>query len=179
MTANDGFALDSVTVTMDGVDITSTVYVNGVITIAEVTGDIVITAVATKSGYTNILDTIGYYDGYRISISSGENSACADRVATGYIPFYGGTTVRVKGMTYPTSQVGTYTYAIYNIDTKALLSGGYLYQGVPAINGMTFEIDGDLLTITRKASAGDVYIRISGGATTGADCIVTVNEEIT
>lgn len=44
------YALDTVTVTMGGVNITSTAYANGVINIAEVTGNIVITATA-KDAY--------------------------------------------------------------------------------------------------------------------------------
>lgn len=45
------YAIDAVTVTMGGVDITATVYnsSNGLITIAEVTGDIVITATAIEN----------------------------------------------------------------------------------------------------------------------------------
>ena len=44
LTADEGFILDEVTVTMNGEDITSSVYTDGVITIASATGDIVITA---------------------------------------------------------------------------------------------------------------------------------------
>lgn len=47
LSANDGYEMSSVVVTMGGVDITSTAYSNGIINIAEVTGDIVIKAVAT------------------------------------------------------------------------------------------------------------------------------------
>ena len=47
LTAADGYTLGSVTVTMDGVDITSTAYSNGVVTIASVTGNITITATAS------------------------------------------------------------------------------------------------------------------------------------
>lgn len=46
LTASDGFVLDAVTVTMGGVDVTATVYADGVITIPSVTGDVVITASA-------------------------------------------------------------------------------------------------------------------------------------
>ena len=49
ITADTGYTLDSVTVTMGGVDITSTAYLNGTISIASVTGNIVITASATQS----------------------------------------------------------------------------------------------------------------------------------
>lgn len=46
LTAADGYTLDTVTVTMGGVDVTSTVYAEGKITIDSVTGDIEITASA-------------------------------------------------------------------------------------------------------------------------------------
>lgn len=50
LSANAGYALDTVTVKMGGVDITATAYSNGVIAIAKVTGNIVITATA-KDNY--------------------------------------------------------------------------------------------------------------------------------
>lgn len=47
LTADAGYTISSVTVTMGGVDVTSSVYDTGVITIGAVDGDIVITATAT------------------------------------------------------------------------------------------------------------------------------------
>ena len=49
ITAQSGYSLLSVTVTMGGTDITSTAYSNGVVTIAEVTGDIVISATSDEA----------------------------------------------------------------------------------------------------------------------------------
>ena len=49
ITANDGYALDSVKVTMGGTDISASAVSGGTITIASVTGNIVITATATKT----------------------------------------------------------------------------------------------------------------------------------
>jgi hypothetical protein len=49
ITANDGYILNDVTVTMGGTDITSTVVVNGVITISSVTGNITISANAIEN----------------------------------------------------------------------------------------------------------------------------------
>ncbi|MBR4683160.1 MAG: hypothetical protein IKP06_07710 [Elusimicrobiaceae bacterium] len=51
LTAETGYTMDDVTVTMGGTDITSTAYTaaNGVIYIADVTGDIVVTATATEN----------------------------------------------------------------------------------------------------------------------------------
>ena len=47
ITANDGYALEQVTVTMGGSDISSSAVSDGVITISNVTGNIIITAIAT------------------------------------------------------------------------------------------------------------------------------------
>ena len=49
ITANNGYVLDSVKVTMGGTDISASAVSGGVITIASVTGNIVITATATKT----------------------------------------------------------------------------------------------------------------------------------
>ena len=48
LTANNGYSLSDVTITMGDTDITSSCYSEGIITISEVTGDIVITANATQ-----------------------------------------------------------------------------------------------------------------------------------
>lgn len=50
ITANSGYELESVTVTMGGVDVTADVYADGAISIPSVTGDVVITAVAVATG---------------------------------------------------------------------------------------------------------------------------------
>lgn len=49
LTADEGYELDTVEVTMGGTDVSETAYINGVINIASVSGDIVITATATES----------------------------------------------------------------------------------------------------------------------------------
>ena len=56
ITANTGYSLTgaTVSVTMDGIDITSTAYNNGVISIASVSGDIVITVTAVAITLTGI-----------------------------------------------------------------------------------------------------------------------------
>ena len=48
MTANTGYTLDTVTVTMGGTDISGTAVSGGTVSIAAVTGDVVITATATS-----------------------------------------------------------------------------------------------------------------------------------
>lgn len=49
LTAAEGYELDTVTVTMGGVDITATAYADGVVSIASVTGNVVITAIAVET----------------------------------------------------------------------------------------------------------------------------------
>ena len=68
ITANEGYTLDSISVTMGGVDISSTSVSNGVITINSVTGDIVITANAVETSpfspiTGNGTSPISLYDG--------------------------------------------------------------------------------------------------------------------
>lgn len=62
ITANKGYKLDTVTVTMGGVDITSTAYSNGNITISKVTGNIVITGTATEKQAVAEMPTNGLVD---------------------------------------------------------------------------------------------------------------------
>ena len=100
LTAESGYTMGTVVVKMGGTDITSTAYTasSGVISIAEVTGDVTITAVATKVvTYTNLVPTAvdssgasaPYTDGKYLS-SSGSPSDLSGSVTTGFIPFDGG-----------------------------------------------------------------------------------------
>lgn len=76
LTADPDYTIDSVTVTMGGVDVTSAVYSNGTITITSVTGDIVITATAVAvgplpSGYTQYdYLALNYSDGTAVTGNS-------------------------------------------------------------------------------------------------------------
>ena len=78
--------IKTVTVTMNGIDITSSVYTNGTITIDSVIGNIVITVVAEEvEKIVNLLDTVGYTDGMRFSGSNGVEKSDDVCMATGYI----------------------------------------------------------------------------------------------
>lgn len=59
LTAESGYYIDSVTVTMGGVNVTDTVYTDGVITIAEVTGNVVIVANGAESDNLIVLSECG------------------------------------------------------------------------------------------------------------------------
>ena len=110
ITAEDGYTLDSVTATMGGVSVPVN---NGIINIASVTGDIVITATTTKNApvynVTNLVTTakaadgsiyngVGYKDDTYIS-SGGAYSAdtTAGCTATGFIPYKSGDVIYIRG----------------------------------------------------------------------------------
>lgn len=64
LTVDDGYALESLAITMGGVDVTDTVYAEGYILITEVTGDVVITAAAAEPAYL-LMTANGYADNAR------------------------------------------------------------------------------------------------------------------
>lgn len=116
VTPNSGYTIDGVTVTMGGTDITSTVYSNGVIAIANVTGNVHITATASKpkvnvlptaldtdgaSVYPTVshpsLTTVGYASGYRLS-SGGTESAASGKYVTGFIPVKQGDKITLENI---------------------------------------------------------------------------------
>nr|DAH77440.1 MAG TPA: tyrosine phosphatase family protein [Bacteriophage sp.] len=108
LTANSGFTLNSVSITMGGVDV-STYYKDGIISIPEVTGDIVITATAVAQGpaYTNQLvnaidmsgNAIGktaMYTNKRYNSSSGAPVDYTGTLITGLIPCAVGDMIRIR-----------------------------------------------------------------------------------
>ena len=102
LTAADGYALNSVVVTMGGTDITSTAYSGSVITIASVTGDvsIVATAVAAESGGGETV--VNLFDKDTMVVSGarvGTNGAISTSATSKYakIPISVGTYALQKG----------------------------------------------------------------------------------
>lgn len=99
ITPNTGYQMLSLTVTMGGVDITSTAVSGNNITISAVTGNVVITSIAEEqTSYTNLIRTseevnstaiynngLGYKNGYYIS--GGAESANANDCLTGCIAY--------------------------------------------------------------------------------------------
>ena len=169
----DNYTIKSVTVTMGGVDITSEAYSNGTISISAVTGDVVITAVA--SGFTNqipisidssgaVYNGVGYKAGYRLSTSSGNESAASGMTVTGFIPVPSAATIRIKGIDLSS---GNSTMAWYGTDFK-FKSGTYCNGNFDAAdaNGVR----------EKTFSNGVGYVRISGAF--GDNPIITVNEPI-
>ena len=198
ISANSGYELSSVVVTMGGTDITSSAVSGGTISIVNVTGNIVITAVATETvvtpTYTNLLPLSvdangndykgtngedGYKDGYKISVSSGGESSSSGYKVTGFIPVKFGDTIYFKGISFESSGTNT-NYCFYD-SNKSRIAGGNFYQIFPSgVNGekVSTVINSSTPLNQVVGSISDVaYIRFSASAMDG-NSIVTVNQDI-
>lgn len=169
--------LGTITVTMGGVDISASAVSGSTITIAKVTGDIVITCAAV---ITNIIDTIGISANTRLSTSSGENrtqsgyaAIGANKDAASLIHLTAGDTLRVKGVSLPASNDSYSAIALYNA-SGTFITSTYLHNGL-GWNNLTFNNSGNTVVIT---SGGDHYFRISLICTDASAVIATINEPI-
>ena len=169
--------LGTITVTMGGVDISASAVSGSTITIAKVTGDIVITCAAV---ITNIIDTIGISPNTRLSTSSGDNrtqsgyaAIGANKDAASLIHLVGGDTLRIKGVSLPASNDSYSAIAMHNA-SGAFATSNYLHNGM-TWNGMTFNNVGDSVVIT---TPGEHYFRVSLICTDASAVIATINEEI-
>ena len=193
ITAADGYTMSSVTVAMGGTDITSTAYNSdtGVVSIAAVTGDVVITAKATKVvSYHNLVpmavDSSGasapYTDGLMLS-SSGTTSEYNHFTTTGFIPFDGGAVhvYRIGGDGITWNEYGA-RLAWYNADFT--LKGSVLsYNQLDQSIYYPTKIDDPNAAVAFSTDAnvsppqGAAYFRVSAKGS-GANLIVTLDEEI-
>lgn len=169
--------LGAITVTMGGVDISASAVSGSTITIAKVTGDIVITCAAV---ITNIIDTIGISANTRLSTSSGENrtqsgyaAIGANKDAASLIHLTAGDTLRVKGVSLPASNDSLSAVVFYNAG-GTFITSTYLHNGL-TWNNLTFKNSGDNVVITCSA---DHYFRISLICTDASAVIATINERI-
>lgn len=191
ITANSGYKLNTVTVTMGGEDITSEVYSQGLISIPSVTGDIVVTVTAVSTvtyDVTNLVLTseeqnstavyngIGYKNGvYASESGDGTDAAC---VSTGWIPYTWdpANVIYVRG-----AEVSTANHVrFYGWKSKTeIYANGYC-------NGekldMFFTVEeletGTYYKLTPLAAISAInYIRISLIGV-GENLIITVNEKI-
>ena len=194
LSAVSGYTMETVSVTMGGTDITATAYNanTGVISIAAVTGDVVITAKATKVvSYHNLVpiavDTSGasapYTDGQMLS-SSGVLSASSHFTTTGFIPFDGGAVhiYRIGGDGITWNEYGA-RLAWYNADFS--LKGnvlGYNQLGNSIYFPTKVEDPNAAAAFSTDENVappkGAKYFRVSAKGK-GADLIVTLDEEIT
>ena len=193
ITAADGYTMSSVTVAMGGADITSTAYNSdtGVVSIAAVTGDVVITAKATKVvSYHNLVpmavDSSGasapFTDGLMLS-SSGTTSEYNHFTTTGFIPFDGGAVhvYRIGGDGITWNEYGA-RLAWYNADFT--LKGSVLsYNQLDQSIYYPTKIDAPNAAVAFSTDAnvapphGAAYFRVSAKGS-GANLVVTLDEKI-
>ena len=169
--------LGTITVTMGGVDISASAVSGSTITIAKVTGDIVITCAAV---ITNIIDTIGISANTRLSTSSGENRTQSGYAAIGankdsasLIHLMNGDTLRIKGVSLPASNDSYSAIALYNA-SGTFSNSTYLHNGL-AGDDLTFNNSGNNVVVTAVAER---YFRVSLICTDASAVVATVNEEI-
>ena len=169
--------LGSISVTMGGTDISSTAVSGSTITIASVTGNIVITCSAVV---TNIIDTIGISANTRLSTSSGANRAQngyaaigANEDAASLIHLVAGDTLRIKGVSLPASNDNYSAIAMHNA-SGTFATSTYLHNGL-TWNNLTFNNANDGVIIK---SGGEHYFRVSLICTDASAVVATINEEI-
>lgn len=170
--------LGTIIVTMGGTDISASAVSGNTITIAKVTGNIVITCAAV---ITNVIETVGISADTRLSTGSGTNKAQVGWAAIGanmdaasLIHLMPGDTLRIKGASLPDSQDGK-SIAISYSETATFLSAGYIHNGY-SWNNLEFTTVDNVVTITGPA---EHYLRLSLICADASAVIVTINEPIT
>ena len=169
--------LGTITVTMGGTDISTSAVSGNTITIASVTGSIVITCAAV---ITNIIDTVGISANTRVSTSSGDNrtqngyaAIGANKNAASLIHLASGDTLRIKGVSLPASNDSYSAIALHNAN-GTFNTSAYLHNGL-SWNGMTFNNVGDSVVVT---TPGEHYFRVSLICTDASAVIATINEPL-
>lgn len=173
-----GYENPAVTVTMGGAEITSSVVSGGNISIAEVTGDIIITATATKvvPKYTNLADpSSADWVAGRLGSDGTVRTDTTAAIVTNFIKCNSvvGDVVRIKGL----GALNKYNTSVKNAALGNLASGqasntsGYYYT-------YSYDSTTGVVTLTTTKAVG--YFRFSGILdNTAADVVITLNEPIT
>ena len=170
LTAPSGYEIDSVVVTMGGTDITASRYSNGVLSIPEVTGNIVITATAVESvAYTNLFVASDVQTNVRFN-SSGEIVSGSFWCVSTYIPAVAGDVIRVYNPNTSFSGFPQRIICSYDSNKGHVSYDRYVGDGTLSSDGLTFTV-----TVTGSTTQ---YIRISGNGTNTSGVIITKNEEI-
>lgn len=134
----------------------------------------------TVSG-DNLIDTIGYTDGYRLSSSSGNTSSATGYTTVGYIETGAvGTVYKTSGVNFDADDNSNCYIVAYNSSKSMLASSGLSGSNMPrswqVSNGQTLQLAMDSsgnLTITVNAvHTSTTYFRICGYGS-GANLVIT------
>lgn len=187
---DSGYTIETATVaiSMGGVDITSSCYSDGMLSISEVTGDIIITCNAgllnqiplstDESG--GIFNDIGYRVDVRMN-SSGSVVNAEGYMATGFIPFSIGKTLQTFGTTTNTLLNDTYCYLCFYDENKDIIKAVAIAESNVKSLGMEVSEDGYLTFKLSSGFSSSIYantkfIRMSANIRTGngSDFIISV-----
>lgn len=170
-----------VTVKMGGTDVTSTAYSNGTISIASVTADVVITALAVFTG--NYVPVVGYTDDKRWSASTGNASDASGYTAVNVISFDRETDETISFVLSGIDWTHDATRCVF-VATKdgALISSAYLKTSFSNKNtGIAISADVSSVTITFTDPEQSTYDGINGfkvsGYGSGADAVIKLGEQ--
>lgn len=189
---NEGFFIENVVVTMGGVDVTSTVYSNGLISIPAVTGNVVITAVVVGnasgggSGELPSEGMLAYFDlrnvvgqgnnstGYYVECTSGKGRMYGwHQVTNG--GDYGAKRIPMQycaGESYNVHAFGTeFTWIVKNWGSATWAGGGFKYytkptnfgtEVVPTYKTANGNVVAGTTNLGRSSSYSDFVVRVSG-----------------
>ena len=117
----------------------------------------------------------GWKTGYRISGSSGSESAQDDTEVTGFIPVKYGDTVYMQDIT----DDGTHVIGIYTSAHAMLITANFTAVFGGAVNGgvVSFKVDTTFGNGTLTENSGATYLRVSATEITN-NSIITVNQPI-
>lgn len=187
LTADVDYTIQTVTVTMGGADISSC-YANGVVSIPSVTGDVVVTAVATATVYadielyspngvtlnkkysgTSIVDGNGYYLTTVVPVNMAKYRYI--KVNGAHISGYPGTVNASNPTLYKIAFMKNGAiYAVQYTDTLALSSDK---------NAMQWNMDMSKYTHYQQCDAVQLSVLVSTSAITSADVITTDKLQVT
>lgn len=194
VTVDEGYTLSAVTVTMGGVDVTTTAVSGNTITIPSVTGDVVISAVATAVEVPDepeqpdpaTINQIplavdadgnpynggkGYKTDYRLKGSSGAEEASTGTDITGFIPVKYGDTVYLENIKGD-SQFIQFHSAVKNSNAAI----GYNVLAGKSYSQIGITLDGSRVSFVVNSNLDD---RLTNDVTNGVAFIRVYAKEIT
>ena len=184
----EGATMDSITVTVGGIDVTSSVVNGNTISILDVSGDVVITGNAIKpatnwislsvnsdgTGYVGDNGEEGYRIGYRIN-SSGVETEDSNHRVTGFIPAKNGDLIYMSGIqTTQNSGMNAPYLGVYNSTFEKAYAG--TFDSLDCISDKVTDSDGNIVQFTINTGAV-AYIRVCS-YTLDTNSIIAINEPI-
>lgn len=169
-----GYQIDTVTVTMGGMDVTAQVYEAGVITIPEVTGDVVITATAEQAVMVQEIakGITTYMDGMGLQVN-GQNNYRATLLPAGqYLK---------KGASYQFSlgsAASSYTYGVHIMTANAAgLTFDYVAEEMVYYSSVTGRIvDTGWMTADYTYTAAEENLILLVNFKRADDCAMTADD---